>query len=76
MQFKPDVYITTVVGGYVKRGNMTRVLSYYFLVNNVPVTINGRFTIDPPSGDITFDGTGLTSNSFNRTYVRPHSFVP
>ena len=69
VQFEANVDITTVVGGFVRRPNVTRV-SYYFLVNDVPVAINGRFTIDPTSGRITLDGTGLTSDSFDPTYVR------
>jgi len=65
------VYITTVFGGYVVRPNVTGV-TYHFLVNGVPVTQsnNGRFTIDPLSGRITFDGSGLTAKGFNSSFVR------
>jgi len=70
VQFEPDVYITTVEGGYIPRPNVTRVF-YYFLVNSEPVTTHGRFTIDPDTGRITLNSTDLTSTSFDRTYVRP-----
>jgi len=68
-QFGPVVYITTVYGGYVKRPNVTGV-TYHFLVNNVPASRHGRFTIDRKSGRLTFNGTGLNSRTFNSTFVR------
>lgn len=69
-KFEPEVYITTVFGGYVVRPNVTGV-TYHFLVNGVPVTQsnNGRFTIDPLSGRITFDGSGLTAKGFNSSFL-------
>ena len=73
-QFDSDVYITTVAGGFHRRPNVTRIY-YYFLVNDVPVSTNGRFSIDSTSGHITFDGTGLTNKNFNRTFVRTPNVV-
>jgi len=69
VQFDPEVHVTTVVGGFVQRPNVTAV-TYHFLVNGDPVSTDGRFTVDPNTGRITFDGTGLTTSLFNSTFVR------